>query len=204
MDKDIVGGFQDNIGTTEFAKFIGQNLPGNFSPMKIDHVIRGYSGTLGGYAVAMMDAVLKSEAVRGDLAALPPSKSIFQFPLWRRFFGTETGSAQKQVAYEMINEVKSVVRTANMLNKQQRYAEYNRFIEAKAPLLSAQDLANEISNELKSMRNEIKAIQAASMLDKDEKRERIKVIEAQIERYLNYQNPRMRSVIDLPVVDRAY
>ena len=204
VDKDIVGGFQDNIGTTEFAKFIGQNLPGNFSPMKIDHVIRGYSGTLGGYAVAMMDAVLKSEAVRGDLAALPPSKSIFQFPLWRRFFGTETGSAQKQDAYEMINEVKSVVRTANMLNKQQRYAEYNRFIEAKAPLLSAQDLANEISNELKNMRNEIKAIQAASMLDKDEKRERIKVIEAQIERYLNYQNPRMRSVIDLPVVDRAY
>ena len=204
VDKDIVGGFQDNVGTTEFAKFIGQNLPGNFSPMKIDHVIRGYTGTLGGYGVAMIDAVLKSEAVRGDLAAIPPSKSIFQFPLWRRFFGTETGSAQKQVAYEMINEVKSVVRTANMLNKQQRYTEYNRFIEARAPFLAAQDLANEISNELKNMRNEIKAIQAAPMLDEDTKRERIRVIEAQIERYLNYQNPRMRSVIDLPVVDRAY
>ena len=54
------------------------------------------------------------------------------------------------------------------------------------------------------MRNEIKAIQAAPMLGEDTKRERIRVIEAQIERYLNYQNPRMRSVIDLPVVDRAY
>ncbi len=203
IDSNIAGAFQDNVGTTEFAKIIAQNVPGNFSPIKIDHVIRGYTGTLGGYAVALVDSILKSEAVRGDLAGLPASKSIFDFPLWRRFFGSEYASGLKQDAYELINAVDTAVRTANKLQREERYVEYNRYFESKLNLLSAQDFSNEIKKTLSDLRAEIRQIQASD-LDRDAKKEMQDIIEAQIEFYLQAQLPVFRQAVELPVVERAY
>ena len=203
IDSNIAGAFQDNVGTTEFAKFIAQNVPGNFSPIKIDHVIRGYTGTLGGYVVALVDSILKSEAVRGDLAGLPPSKSIFDFPLWRRFFGSEYGSGLKQDAYELINAVDTAVRTANKLQREERYVEYNRYFESKLNILSAQDFSNEMKKTLSDLRAEIRQIQASD-LDRDAKKEMQDIIEAQIEFYLQAQLPAFRQAVELPVVERAY
>ena len=52
IDQKITGGLQADAGTTEFAKFVGENL--NISPMKDDHVMFGYTGTLGAYILNLV------------------------------------------------------------------------------------------------------------------------------------------------------
>ena len=54
----ITPGLQTTVNTPEFIADVGELL--NISPMKIDHVVRGYTGTLGSYAVGLTDSLIQS------------------------------------------------------------------------------------------------------------------------------------------------
>ena len=58
VDQNTVAGLQSNLGTSEVAKFVGNEL--NISPMKVDHVMYGYLGTIGAYVLDAVDHVMKS------------------------------------------------------------------------------------------------------------------------------------------------
>lgn len=80
--------------TSETAKVIGETL--GYSPAKIDNLIRGYSGGLGGYAVQSMDEILKSTGV--SVVPVEPAKSIEDMPVLKAFMIRKpTGSGAESV-----------------------------------------------------------------------------------------------------------
>ena len=181
IDTKIEAGLQDATGTTEMAKFIGQAL--NISPFKVDHVMSGYTGTLGGYLIGLADVALKSSAVKGEDAVLPPSKNIFEFPLWRRFFGAKEGSGLKQDAYELYNEVSTAVNTLNKLKRENRVDEYNAYLSSRMHILQLKDPVYSVKRYLDGARDYKRKV-VSSDLEPDIKRQMIDDLDAQINEYL--------------------
>jgi len=54
--KDVAPEFQVGPGTSMFAQWIGKMA--GLSPIQIDHLFKGYTGTMGGYAVDVLDMVM--------------------------------------------------------------------------------------------------------------------------------------------------
>lgn len=82
--KDLLPPYQHGRYTTETAKEIGKIL--NYSPAKIENLIRGYTGGTGRYALEGSDYLINSiRAARGE--PVPPSrpKSLSDIPLVKGF-----------------------------------------------------------------------------------------------------------------------
>jgi len=70
--------YQVAPGTSEFAKKLGKSL--GESPIVIDHIMQGYTGSMGMYAVDLIDAILL-----GNDASPKPAKRFEQMPVIKRF-----------------------------------------------------------------------------------------------------------------------
>ena len=100
--------FQYTAGTSEVAKKIGREI--DYSPQKIDNFIRGYTGTMGTYAMMLMDAALTGE---GD--SVKAAKRMEQLPVIKRFFAGDSGTISAY--YDLKEEVDTVVNTVNTLQR---------------------------------------------------------------------------------------
>ena len=66
--------------TTELAKRLGRLF--GYSPIKIDHLIQAYTGTMGADVTSLLDGLLK-ESEYGE----PPTKFLSDYPIIRAFVG---------------------------------------------------------------------------------------------------------------------
>ena len=86
--------------------------------MKIDYVMRGYAGTLGGYLLSMADT--GTRMITGT-PILPNNVELSRLPLMRRLtFDSKKAGGLQQQFYELRGEVDKVVQTINKLNKDGR------------------------------------------------------------------------------------
>jgi len=200
IDQKIEGGLRRDAGTTEIGKFVGESL--NVSPMKVDHIMFGYTGTIGAYILNLVDRGMKSEAVQGEDAALPPSKSVFEFPLWRRFFGQKEGSGLREDAYELYNEISTVVNTVSRLKKEGNVDDLNAYIASRRHLLNLKDPVYAVKRKLDLARDQKRKVMN-SKLDPDVKRDMIDDINAQINEYLKVVS-RLREEADLPFFQTTF
>tara|TARA_R110002012_G_scaffold2497_1_gene12049 strand:+ start:1678 stop:9723 length:8046 start_codon:yes stop_codon:yes gene_type:complete len=200
IDQKITGGLQDSAGTTEMGKYIGQAL--NISPMKVDHVMFGYTGTIGGYVLNLADRGLKTELVQGEGTPLPPSKSLYEFPLWRRFFGQREGAGLREDAYQLYDEVSTVLNTINRLKKDGRVDDLNAYIASRRHLVALKEPVYSIKRKLDMVRNQKRKVINADM-DPDQKREMIDDLDAQLNEYLKVM-PRLQEMADLPFVETTF
>lgn len=187
---------QANQGTTEMAKFASKQL--NISALKIDHILSGYTGTLGGYVISLADAALKSKAVQGEDAVIPASRNIFEFPLWRRFFASKEGKGLQQDAYELYAEVETVVNSLNRLKQEGREDEFISYAQSRQNLLSLKGDVYAVKKQLDQARKAKIAI-SNSKLEPDVKRQMIDDIDAKINEYLTVM-PKLKAAADLPAI----
>ena len=115
--------YQARQSTNEVARVLGEAL--NISPMKIEHVLTGYTGTLGGYVLDIMDVFARS--ITGT-PIMPPN--INDIPVIKRLFVDldRSGGLQQQF-YELRFEVDRAVATLNDLKKQKRFDEVAAYRE---------------------------------------------------------------------------
>ena len=107
---------QSEARTNELARVLGETF--NISPMKIDYVMRGYAGTLGGYLLSMADT--GTRMITGT-PILPNNVELSRLPLMRRLtFDSKKAGGLQQQFYELRGEVDKVVQTVNKLNKDGR------------------------------------------------------------------------------------
>jgi hypothetical protein len=86
--------------------------------MKIDYVMRGYAGTLGGYLLSMADT--GTRMITGT-PILPNNVELSRLPLMRRLtFDSKKAGGLQQQFYELRGEVDKVVQTVNKLNNDGR------------------------------------------------------------------------------------
>jgi hypothetical protein len=164
--------FQFGAGTSELAKKLGREL--NYSPQKIDNLIRGYTGTMGTYAMMLMDSALIQE---GD--PVKATKRMEQLPVIKRFFAGDMGTISAY--YDLKEEVDTVVQTVNTLQRTGNTDDLKPYLEENKKLYALKNYVGTLDTTMKQLNQAGKMINASKTMTADEKREALdKIREAQI------------------------
>ena len=132
--------------TNELIRVIGESL--NISPMKIEHIAKGYTGTIGGYILALTDNVTRTITGTPKAPFRPSSVPFGRFvqdDLRRR-------GLQNQY-YDLQEEVDKVVGTINSLKKKDRWDKVKSYRYAKKDIISIKAEMNQIRKYMKNYRN---------------------------------------------------
>ena len=161
--------------------------------------MRGYTGTIGSYVLAMSDAALRSEFLTGDQTKILPARPVYDSPLLRRFFTREFGAGRTEEFYDMAGYVDQVYKTYSKLRKDGKLDQAERYIAGREYLLPMYREQAEIRRGLSRLRKEEQAIRRMD-ISPEEKQERIREVEIRKRRYLEVV-PLMRQQIEIPAFD---
>ena len=139
---------------------------------KIEHMLRGYTGTMGMYALQATDSIARS------LQGLPdaPSMNIYQYPFLQRFMQSKWGGGDKKAFYELRTALDILV---NDINKLEAAGDYDAADEKRTEgekLWSNKHRINFIDKSLKLLRTQEKQIRQDRLISSDKKREFIREI----------------------------
>ena len=113
--------YQQRATTNELARVIGETF--NISPIKLEYIVRGYTGTLGGYLLDAADSVTR---LGTGTPYIPPN--INSVPVVKRFLlDLDKGGGLQQQFYDLRNEVDRAVQTMNKLKKSGRFDELQAY-----------------------------------------------------------------------------
>jgi hypothetical protein len=163
--KDIAPEFQVGPSTTKTAEFIGKQT--GLSPIMIDHVYRGYTGTIGSYASDLLDASIS--ALSPEYANQKASKRFTQMPIVKRFFADPDARGKVTAFYDLKNSVDSAVRTVNFLDKTNNEG-ISGFAEKNATLYASRDLVNSLNKQMQNLQDQASMVRTAP-IPPDQKRE---------------------------------
>jgi hypothetical protein len=170
--EDLAAFRQYGAGTTELAKKLGKEL--DYSPQKIDNLIRGYTGTMGTYAMMLIDSALIQE---GD--PVKATKRMEQLPVIKRFFAGDMGTVSAY--YDLKEEVNTVVKTVNDLQRTGNSEDLKIYLEENKKLYALKNYIGTLDKSMKQLNQAGKMINASKTMTADEKREAIdKIHDAQL------------------------
>jgi hypothetical protein len=162
--EDVASRFQSTTGTSLLAKEVGEAT--GYSPIKIDNLIRGYTGTLGTYAVLAIDSIMRNE---GD-----PTKAAMkaeQMPVIKRFYASEKGTGTISAYYDLKQQVEEATRTINYLERTGKPEDIRSYLEEKgAKLLAIKPFIQSMDKDMTQLR-ELRQTVLVSKMDPDRKRE---------------------------------
>ena len=166
--KDVDPEFQVGPGTSAMAQFVGKTL--GLSPMKVDHMLKGYTGTMGMYAIDVMDSVMDQF---GD--SPKPSKRFEQMPVIKRFALDPEARGSVTNYYELKDSVDTAVRTMNLLERSAKPKEFAEYLQKNVGVLAVKDYVADLEKSMKDLRDMKRTIQGSPMKS-DEKRDAITAI----------------------------
>lgn len=173
-DENRMPGDRYNAYTSDTAREIGQAL--NVSPKKIEHLVNGYAGTLGGYVLAMSDMM-----ARQMLSKEKPETPISRYPIIKAFYG---GDDPKGSTYYQ-NEFYKALDAAN-----QAYGSYKRaaeeqdssrmmaVLEDNRDKLGVRIALNRVQRQVSALSKQAEMVNNSSM-SPSEKREKLDAITRQ-------------------------
>ena len=188
-------GYQARETTNVLAKGIGEAL--NISPAKIEHVMRGYTGTLGGYVIALSDTIARG--VTGE-PLLPNNANLFkQLPVVNRLIleRDKSGGLQQQF-YELRSEVDRFVSTINALKKQKRFDELSAYRSNNQGVTNIKGQVRAMEKYLDNWRKRRTALFQNKNLSVLEKSERLREMELERDKRLAFV-PELRKRAEIPV-----
>jgi hypothetical protein len=155
--------YQVGPNTSKVAGAMGQAL--NISPIKLDYLLQGYTGTMGMYVVNLLDAFfdMNSEAPKA-------SRRLEQMPVLRRFMVDPEARGAISAYYDLKNSVDEVVRTSNFLQRSMDFENYGKYMQENVQMLAVKDYINDLEKTMKEYR-EMKNLVRISNMDADSKRD---------------------------------
>ena len=177
--QDVSPEFQTNAGTSGLAKRISSGLadilPSGLkekalSPIQIDHIVNGYTGTLGMYASNMLNSVFdrSTDPTRADLR-------LEQMPVLRRILIDKEARGNATAYYDLKNSTDTMVRTINLLEKTQNFEELGKYQQENLNLLATQDYMKDLAKMMKDL-NEYSVMIKSSQMDGASKRDALLAI----------------------------
>ena len=161
--KDVAPEFQVGPGTTSTAEWIAGAF--GASPMKVDHIIKGYTGTIGGYALEAIDSV------SAQFSDTPKATKRFeQMPVIKRFVSDPEARGSVTEFYKLKDSVDTVVRTLNLLEKTGESDAYIKYLQENKGTFAFKDYVRDTERTMKELRAARVAIRSSSMSG-DEKRD---------------------------------
>jgi hypothetical protein len=155
--------YQVGPNTTKTAEALGKAL--GMPPIKLDQLINSYTGTMGMYAMTLIDSVLDTQSNSPHA-----SKRFEQLPIVKRFAADPEARGNITQFYELKKAVDAAVQTQNYLLKSAKPEEYVDFIDKNKGLLAVKPYVSNIEKSMKQTREMRKIIQGAEMSG-DEKRD---------------------------------
>jgi hypothetical protein len=161
--QEIAAKYQVGPGTSKISAEIGRSL--GISPIKLDHLIQGYTGTMGMYLMNALDSFfdMNSEAPKA-------SKRFEQMPVIKRFAIDPEARGTVTAYYEMKNSVDELVRTSNYLKRTMDFKEYGEYMKENIQMFAVRDYVNDLEKNMKQFR-EMKNLVRISAMDSDAKRD---------------------------------
>ena len=153
---DVAPEFQVGPGTSKVAEMLGRQL--GMSPMKIDHILKGYTGTMGIYMVDATDLVMEQF---GDSAKA--NKRFEQLPIIKRFAVDPEARGTVTAYYELKDAVDTFTRTSNLLEKTSKPEDFVKYVRENAGMLGVKDYVLDLEKEMKELREMRRTITSSSM-----------------------------------------
>ena len=129
--------------TSEAAKRLGRLA--DVSPMQIDYLIRGYTGTVGPAVIALVDALTgPANAAAGVKQELPASK----LPFLNQIFKPADGGALIDLAVDSLKQADQTRKTYEKIANDGRYEEAEAYLEKNQFLIERGKLAGKLRQRL--------------------------------------------------------
>ncbi len=158
---------------------------------RIDHLIRGYTGTLGGYALMAADGVMRSAAGMPER----PTRRLDQYPVLSRFLQENQGTGPVQSFYDTYNEVINFTNTISRLEKEGRLDEIDEYIAKRQNVALEADYVKSLANSLKELRAFRNQVSSDPVMGADEKADYLKEIQTQMNEIVSELNKDRERVI---------
>lgn len=164
------------------------------SPKKIEHLVRGYFGTLGMYVLGMSDRVVRTG---GDYAAAP-HKYWHEYPVLSAVFGGDVNvppryTAQMNDFYDYLNEANEIAATAKSYEDDGRKADALALRREHAALLRHRPALSATQTQLRQIKTKMEHIHNSRTFDSRQKREALDRLQRQQNALVSRVVERMRA-----------
>jgi hypothetical protein len=163
--------FQYTDRTSEIAKVIGQSI--NYSPIKIDHIIKGYLGYMGSTLTQMTNYLSDDR----------PTPTINETLFIGSMLQNQHATGARSDFFDLYDKVTRVKATANALKAENNLEGYRTYMEENKGYLGIAPVVNQLHNQVNKLRDIKKSI-INSNKSADEKRELLDQITANETRML--------------------
>jgi len=192
---NAIAGLLSRESNTEISKAIGKAL--NISPIKVDHVLYGYTGTIGSYIIDSVDQfVLKNPKVTGDPTSAAPSMAMSDYPIVKRFLLNKFSSGDQQDFYRLRTAVQQFAGSVKDLEEDGRYEELEAMFRSQGHLLDIKDEVNVISRRLGELRRQRTEVEKSNF-SPEEKEKMIQDIQDEMNYYVS-DIPELKKYANLP------
>ncbi|WP_240621673.1 LPD38 domain-containing protein [Aeromonas rivipollensis] len=142
-----------------------------FSPKQLEHLVIGYTGTMGSYVMAAADGLIRA-ARPGESASwradeIPLVKAVY------RGTGPAKSTQHMEEFYRMLNEVNQLKRTIDQYRSEGLTDKANELLEDQGGILKSRRSLSRTQQQVRVVRNKIELIQRDRTLAAEEKRRRI-------------------------------
>jgi hypothetical protein len=170
--ENVAKEYQTAPNTSEAAKKLGGIL--GESPIIVDHIMKGYTGSLGMYAIDLIDAVLFSND-----ASPKPAKRFEQMPVIKRFTVDKEAKGTVTAYYELKNSVDEVVRTINLMERTGNIEELGKYAEENSNLYGMRSYISSVEKQMKVMREAAIQIRSSDMSPEEKRDSLLAITQAQ-------------------------
>ncbi|MCK8583807.1 hypothetical protein LNQ51_02700 [Yersinia ruckeri] len=192
-DSNLMAGARYNDQTSLLMREVGEAT--NLSPKMMDHIITGYTGSLGAYVMGATNILMRNLKDDGET----PTLRLDEMPVIKSFFRGADPAKSTQFAedfYRMMKEAHQINRTINSFRKQGRGDDANELIEKNRGKLLRRQGLTATQKQVKALNARIEMVRRDRMLTAEQKRERIdrmmatrnKLVQQAVERVNPYFN----------------
>lgn len=158
-----------NEQTSLMMRELGETL--GMSPKKLEHLLIGYTGTIGSYVMAAADGLIlagtpgESASWRAD--EIPLVKAVY------RGSGPAKSTQHMEEFYRMLNEVNQLKRTVDQYRSEGLTDKARELLEEQGGILKSRRSLSRTQQQVRVVRNKIELIQRDRTMTAEEKRRRI-------------------------------
>ncbi|MFQ2052021.1 LPD38 domain-containing protein [Aeromonas veronii] len=142
-----------------------------FSPKQLEHLVIGYTGTIGGYVMATADGLIRAsrpgESASWRADEIPLLKAVY------RGTGPAKSTQHMEEFYRMLSEVNQLKRTVDQYRSEGLDDKANELLEEQGGILKARRSLSRTQQQVRVVRNKIELIQRDRTMNAEEKRKRI-------------------------------
>jgi hypothetical protein len=155
--------------TSEASKLISKALLGAASPVQIDHLIRGYFGSIGSYLVDLSGAAIEMfDTEHGEKADAP--LLAYKYGVGR-FYQRPEGSGKINKFYSAAEDVSQVFQSYMKLMERGDVEEAQKIAEKSPEKIAANDYFSAIKQALGEVRSDMRRVNSDKTMSGEEKKD---------------------------------